>query len=63
MQFRVHALQVRQSYLLGQDHFVEAWHEVCIQESSMENTESETPTDELEIAQVVRIDSGCRINL
>jgi hypothetical protein len=29
----------------------------------MENTESETPTDELEIAQVVRIDSGCRINL
>jgi hypothetical protein len=63
VQFGIHTLQVRKSNLLFQYHLVETDNEVGIQETTMENTKTQAPTDELEIVQMFRIYSRGWINL
>ena len=57
MQLRVDALEVRDDDLLAEHHLVERSDEVGIQEPAVENTEAQAPTDELEIVQVLRVDT------
>lgn len=63
MQFRVHALQIRKRNLFLQDHLVETHDKVRIQESSVEDTQTQATTDKLEIVQVFGVDARCRVDL
>jgi hypothetical protein len=63
VEFGVDALQICQSDLLLEDHFVKTDDKVCIQESTMEDTKTKTSTNELEVVQMFRVDTGCRVDL
>ena len=63
MQLDIHTFQVRQRNLLLENHLVEADDEVGIQESTMEDTQTQAPTDELEIVQMLGIDTRRRVDL
>lgn len=55
MKVCIDSLQICQGHVFSKDHFVETRHEVCIEETAVEDSESETATDELEVTQMVRI--------
>ena len=63
MQVRVDALQVRQCHMLAEDHLVDTRHEVRVEESAMEDGQPQDTTDELEVAQMVRVDPGSGVDL
>lgn len=63
MEFGVHTLQIRQCYFLLQDHLVEGGNEVGIEESTMEDTQTKTSADELEVVQMLGIDAGSWVDL
>lgn len=63
MKLCVHALQVRQSDFLAENHFVEADDEISVQESAMEDAQPEATTDELEVVQMLWVDSGRWVDL
>lgn len=63
MKLCVHTLQVGQSDFLAENHFVEADNEVSVQESAMEDAQPEATTDELEVVQMLWIDSGRWVDL
>ena len=49
--------------MFSQNHLVEAWYEVGIKESTMEDGQTKNSADELEVTQVVRVDTRVRIYL
>ncbi len=57
MQFSVNALEISECNLLLQDHLVERGDEVGIQETTVEDTKTQASANELEVVQVLRIDS------
>ena len=57
MQLGIDTFQVCQCDLLLQNHLVETDNEVGIQEAAMEDSEPKTSPDELEVIQVLWIDS------
>lgn len=57
MQLGINTFQVRQSDFLLQNHLVETDNEVGIQEAAVEDTKPKAPADELEVIQVLWIDS------
>jgi len=63
VEFSIYTLQVCNHNLLFQDHLVERDNEVCIQESTMEDAQTETPSNELEVVQVLRIDTRSGVDL
>lgn len=63
MQFGVDTLQVHESHLLLQDHLVEGSDEVGIQEPAVEDAQTQTATDELEVVQMFRVDARGRVDL
>lgn len=63
MQFSIYTLQVRDHNLLLQDHLVECDNEVCIQEPTVEDAQAETPSNELEVVQMLGIDTRSGIDL
>lgn len=63
MQLRVDTLKVGESDLLAKNHLVEADNEVCIQEPTMEDTKSKASSDELEVVQMLRVNTRRRVDL
>lgn len=57
MELGVNSFEVRESHRLAKDHLVEARNEVRIQETTMEYRQANDATDELEVAQVVGVDT------
>jgi len=59
----VDTLQIGQRNLLFQDHLVERDDKVGVQETPVEDTQTEDSTDELEVVQVFRVDSRVGVDL
>ena len=57
MQLGIDTLQVSKGDFLPQDHLVEGGDEVSVKESTVEDTQTETAPDELEVVQVLGVDS------
>lgn len=62
MQVRVHAFQIRQGDTLTQDHPIQAAHEVHTQGPAVEDSKAGTAPDELEVVEMLRVNSRCRVN-
>ena len=63
MQLGIDTLQISQRNLLLQDHLVEADDEVRVQETAMEDAETQAATDELEVVQVLGVDTRGGVDL
>jgi hypothetical protein len=63
MKLGIDALEIRQSDLLPQYHLVKANDKVRIKESAMENAETETATDKLEVVQMLRVNTRGGVDL
>jgi hypothetical protein len=59
----VNTLQVGQRNLLFQNHLVERDDKVGVQETPVEDTQTEDSADELEVVQVFRVDSRVGVDL
>ena len=60
MQLCIDTLQIGESNLLVQDHLVHAGDKVCIEESAMEDCQSDDTPNKLEVVQMLWIDARCR---
>jgi len=49
--------------VFSQNHLVETWYEIGIEEPAMEDGQPKNSADELEVTQVVGIDTRVRIYL
>ena len=63
MQLGIDTLQIRDGHFLLEDHLVERCDEISIQESSVEDTETQAAPDEREVVQVLRVDTRRRVDL
>ena len=63
MEFSIHTFKVGKRDLLLQDHLVEGCDEVGVQESPVEDAETQASPDELEVDQVLRVDTRRRVDL
>ena len=63
MEICVQSFQVRKRRFLAQNHLVEAWNEVSIQEPSVEYGQSHDPANEFEVCQVFRINPRHPVDL
>ena len=63
MEFSIHTFKVGKRDLLLQDHLVEGCDEVGVQESPVEDAETQASPDELEVVQVFGVNTRCRVNL
>jgi len=63
MQLSINRFKVCQCHLLFQNHLVETDNEICIEETTVEYSKTETATDELEVVQMLRVDTRSGINL
>ena len=54
-QLSIHTFQICQRHLLLQNHLIETDDEVGIEESSVEDCQSKSTSNELEVVQVLRI--------
>ena len=63
VQLIIDRFEVLQVYLLVENHLIETWHEVCIEEPVVEYRKAEDPADELEVVKVLRVDARGRFDL
>lgn len=63
MKLGVYTLEIGQGDLLLEDHLVESDDEVGVQETTVEDTQSEHTSDKLEVVQVFRVDSRVGVDL
>jgi hypothetical protein len=63
MQILIDTLHVLQRHLLPQHHLVEGTDEERVQETAMENCQTDYSADELEVVQMLRVDARVGINL
>jgi hypothetical protein len=59
----INTLHILKGNLLPQHHLVERANEERVQETAVENGQTNDPTDEFEVVQMFRINTGVRINL
>ena len=59
----IDALEISQGDLLAKDHLIECGNEVRIQEAPVEDTKTQAATNELEVVEMLRIDSRGWIDL
>lgn len=62
-QLGIHTLEIRESDLLVQNHLVETDNEVGIDESTMEDSQPEATTDELEVVEMLRVNTRRGVDL
>jgi len=60
---RIHRLEIGQCDLLLQDHLVERHNKESVQETTMENGQSDNTSNEFEIVQMFRVDARMRVDL
>jgi len=63
MEVRINTLHIGNGDLFANHHFIEGDNEESIQESAMENGQSDDTTDESEVVQMLRIDTRVRVDL
>lgn len=63
MELGIDTLHVDECHLLLQDHLVECANEECIQETPVENGQTDHTTDELEVSKMLRVNSRVRVDL
>jgi hypothetical protein len=63
MEVGIHSLHVRERNPLPQDHFVESANKECIQEPSVENGQANNSADELEIVEMLWVNTRVGIDL
>ena len=63
MQTSINTLKIGKCNLLLEDHLVEADDEVRIQETTVENAETEAATNKLEVVEVLRVDATVGVDL
>lgn len=63
MEVRIDTLHVLECDLLPQDHLVESSNEEGIQETAVENGQTNNTTNELEIVQMFGVNAGMRVDL
>ena len=63
MEVCVHTFHILQSNLLAQNHLVEGTDEERVQEATVENSETDDASDELEVVQMFGVDAGVRVDL
>lgn len=63
MQIFINTLHVLQRHLLSQHHLVECADEERVQESTVEDGQTNDTADKLEVVQMFRINAGVRIDL
>jgi hypothetical protein len=59
----IHALHILDGYLLPQHHLVERSNKERVQESAMEDGETDDTPDEFEVVQMSRVNAGVGIDL
>jgi hypothetical protein len=63
MQVLIDTLHVLERHLLPQHHLVEGTNEKGVQETTVENRETDYSADELEVVQMLGVDARVGINL
>jgi len=63
MEVSIDTLHILQRNLLPKNHLVEGSNEECVQETTVEDGQTNNTSNELEIVQVLRVDAGMRIDL
>ena len=63
MKILIDAIEIRETRVLPEDHFVEAGHKVNVQESLVEYGQAYATSDESEITQVIGVDARGRVDL
>lgn len=63
MQILVHALHILETDLLPQHHLVEGSDEEGIQETTVEDSQTDHPADELEVIEMLGVHARVGINL
>lgn len=63
MQILIHALHILETDLLSQHHLVEGSNEEGIQETTVEDSQTNHPADELEVIEMLGVHARMGINL
>lgn len=63
MEILIHTLHVLKRNFLPQHHLIKCTNEERVQESAMEDSEANHPANELEIVQMLRVDTRMRVDL
>ena len=63
MEVCIDTLHVLEGDLLPQDHLVESSNEEGVQETAVENGQTNNTTNELEITKMLGVDAGMWVNL
>ena len=63
VQTRIHTFEILKRDFLLENHLIERYNEVRIEESTMEDTKAHTSSDEFEVIQMLRVDTGVRVDL
>lgn len=59
----IDTLHIRQCNLFPQNHLVECTNEECIQETSVENSKTDYPSNKLKVAKMLGVDAGVGVYL
>lgn len=63
MEIGVDTFKVCKRYFLSQDHLVESTYKKCIEESSMEDSQTDHAANKFEVVEMLRINSRVRVDL
>jgi hypothetical protein len=55
VQFVIDRLEILEVHLLAEDHLVETWNEICVDEPMVEDGEAEDTPNKLEVIEVFRV--------
>ena len=63
MEIGIHTFHIRQADSLSENHLVQSANEEGIQESPVEDSQTDNPTNELEVVEMLRVDAGVGVDL
>lgn len=63
MKVGIHTLHISKDNLLPQNHLVKRSNEECIQETSVENGQSNDTSNKLKVVEMLRVDARVRVDL
>ena len=63
MELSINSFQINQRHVFSQNHFIETWNKVGIEESAVEDGQTKTSPYKFEVAQMVGVNAGGVIDL
>lgn len=63
VQFSIDTFQIRKSHFFPEYHLVETDDEISVQEATVEDAETKTAANELEVVEMLRVDPRGWVNL